>query len=86
MRMETDDFQTDHIRTIKPQTNPKQIPKHTEYFWAFGLVLLISLNKRFCVLRTTKGLFRTAKGLLRTNPKTYEVFLGVWISDPDIPK
>ena len=63
MRMETDDFQTDHIRTIKPQTNPKQIPKHTEYFWAFGLVLLISLNKRFCVLRTSKGLLCTTKGL-----------------------
>ena len=54
-----------------------QTPKHTKYFWAFDSALPTSLIKRFCVLRTTKG-------LLSTNTKTYEVFFGVCIiSTPD---
>jgi len=53
--------------------------KHTEYFWAFDLAHLTNPRKRFCVLRTTKG-------LLLTNLKTYGVFLSVWFSTPDKPK
>ena len=43
----------------------RQTSRHTQYPWAFTSGYQSITNKRFCVLRTTKGLFRTTKGLFR---------------------
>ena len=52
------------------QTN-KQTPKHTEYFWAFSGAISVN-QKRFCVLRTTKGLFRARKGLFLYDKRSFK--------------
>jgi len=54
----------------------KQTPKHTKYFWAFVLALLTTWINAFVY-------FVRHKVYSQANPKTYEVFLGVFLSAPD---